>query len=70
MKEIFGVFALVVLGGIVGNVLYAHTLGDPTDYHWVRGFVFSILFAAVLVLVRKYRLGKSRDGVPAVRSEH
>jgi hypothetical protein len=70
MREIFRLFALVVFGGIVGKVLYVHTLGDLNDDHWVRGFVFSILFAAVLVVVRKYRLGKSRDGVPAVRSEH
>ena len=67
MKEIFSIFALVALGGVVGNVLYVHTFGTTTDYHWVRSFVFSALFAAVLVLLRKYRQTNSHHGAADVR---
>lgn len=62
MKEIFGVFA----GGVVGNVLYVHTLGDSINYHWVRSFVLSALLASVLVLLREYRQRNSRQGAPGV----
>jgi hypothetical protein len=61
MKEIFGIFALVALGGVVGNVLYVHTLGNSTEYHWIRSFVFSVLIATALVLLRKYRQTNSRQ---------
>jgi hypothetical protein len=55
MKEIFSTYVSVALAGIAGNVLYVQTLGDPTDYHWLRSFVFSAFFAAAWVLLRKYR---------------
>lgn len=55
MKEMLGILMGVLLGGAVGNVVYVHTWGTTADYHWVRSFVFSALFAAVLILIRVCR---------------
>ncbi|MCL6482755.1 MAG: hypothetical protein I4O49_01025 [Janthinobacterium lividum] len=44
---------MTALGAIFGNLLYAHTLGDPTDYHWMRTFMSAIFSATGFVLLRK-----------------
>ena len=55
MREIFRVFSFAVLGGIIGNVAYVHTLGDGVNYHWGRSVVSAVLFTAAWIMLLKHQ---------------
>lgn len=55
MKRNVRNFAMAMLGGLCGNVIYVHTLGDSTNYHWGRNLVFSCFMATTLVALQIYR---------------
>lgn len=55
MKRNVRNFAMAMLGGLCGNVIYVHTLGDPANYHWGRSLVFSCFMATTLVALQIYR---------------
>jgi hypothetical protein len=60
MREIFRIFVLAALGGIVGNVTYVHTHGDGANYHWVLSFATATLFTVGWVMLLKHR----RENIP------
>lgn len=55
MKRNVRNFAMAMLGGLCGNVIYVHTLGDSINYHWGRSLVFSCFMATTLVALQIYR---------------
>lgn len=55
MKAIFSIYVLTVLGTFFGNLLHVHTLGDPSDYHWIPTFMFAIFSGTTFVLLGKQR---------------
>lgn len=55
MKKIFSIYVFTTVGAIFGNLLYVHTLGDLSDYHWTRIFVFAFFLATIFALLRKHR---------------
>jgi hypothetical protein len=48
MKKFLLTFFLSTLGSLIGNVLYALSLGTVNEYHWGRAVFFGIFFGIVV----------------------